>query len=193
MDTSKLKKFDLSFPGHWIAGSDRDWASETALILSLAESEFICAVASYAMFEPVTASNFQQFDLGQSKYERCLNGIYATSFIVSLNAISKLLEALKKYLRPPNTVITFISEYESAFGHLKHIRDSMAHIEDRGRGVDKYQRRIPTNFLILGAFIERRFGFTASDGKFYEIELSESTLSSAQQILQKIINAYGWE
>jgi hypothetical protein len=193
MDTANLKKFDLSFPGHWIAGPDRDWAFETALILSLVESAFIRAVASYAMFEPVTASNVQLFDLGQSKYERCLNGIYATSFIVSLDAISKLLEALKKYLRPPDTVITFISEYESAFGHLKHIRDSMAHIEDRGRGVDKYQRRIPTYFLILGAFIEGRFGFTASDGKYYEIELSESTLFSAQQIIQKIINAYGWE
>jgi len=104
-----------------------------------------------------------------------------------------LLEALKKYLNPPNSVVIFISEYEAIFGHLKYIRDSVAHIEDRGRGVDKHQKRIPTNFLILGAFIERRFGFTASDGKFYEIELSESTLFSAQRILQKIISAYSWE
>lgn len=194
MNTAELKKFDLSFPGHWIAGSDRDWAFETALILSSLENEFVRAVASFAMFEPITTSNVEQFaDLNQSKYEGCLNGIYATSFVLSLDAISKLLEALKKYLNPPSTVLIFISEYEAIFGHLKHIRDSIAHIEDRSRGVDKYQRRIPTNFLILGAFVERRFGFTASDGKFYGIELSESTLLSAHRILQGIINAYTWE
>jgi len=91
MNTTELKKFDLSFPGRWIAGSDRDWAFETAHILSLVEDEFVRAVASYAMFEPITTSNVEQFDLWQSKYESCLNGIYATSFVLSLDAISKLL------------------------------------------------------------------------------------------------------
>lgn len=194
MDITELQKFDLSYPGHWIAGSDRDWASETALILSLLEARFVRAAVSYAMFEPITAINVKQFaDLKQSKYERCLNGIYATSFVFSLDAISKLLEALKKYLNPPDAVLTLISEYETIFGHLKHIRDSAAHIEDRGRGFDKYQEKIPANLLVLDTFIERRFAYTAGDGRLYEVELSESTLLSAHRILQGIINAYNWE
>jgi hypothetical protein len=193
MDTAALKKFDLSFPGHWIAGSDRDWAFATAQVLWFSEDEFIRAVTSYAMFEPITVNKVNQFYLRQSKYENCLNSIYANSFVFSLDEISKLLGVLKKYLGPPNNVLEFISEYESIFGHLKFIRDSIAHIEDRSRGVDKCQRNIPTNLLILGGFRERRFGFTASDGGFYEIELSESTLFSAQRILQNIINAYNWE
>jgi hypothetical protein len=194
MDFDELNRFDLHYPGHWIAGSDRDWAGDTSLILSYIDEEFVRAVSSYAMFEPVTAHNVNHFlEKSRSKYASCLNGIYATSFVISLDTIAKLLNVLRKYLAPPNAALRLILKYESTFGHLKHIRDSIAHIEDRGRGVDKNQKRILSNFLVLGAFNESCFEFTGSDGTLYGIEISEPTLMSAYEILQGIINVYYWE
>ncbi len=194
MDIKQLQKFNLCFPGHWIAGEDRDWAFEIALLLSQIEEEFVCAVASFAMFEPITIDNAKEYShFDKTKYERCLNGIYASSFVLSLDAISKILEVLKNHLHPPCSAVQYIFEYESNFGELKFIRDSIAHIEDRIRGVDKNQRIIPTNILILGSFNERRFGYTGSDRNLHEIEIAESTLFTAQRIIQKIINAYNWE
>lgn len=194
MSTNRLDKFNLKRPGHWIAGADRDWAFETDLMLTLVENEFICAVVSYDKFKPVTVANVQQYiDRQPTKYERCLNSVYAKAFVYSLDSITKILKALKRYLNPPNSVKQFISEYESNFRNLVHIRDSLVHIEDRGRGLDKHKKKVPANILALGVFVETRFEVTAANGIRYGIEISESTLTLAHKILQSMINAYKWE
>ena len=197
MDITRLEKFDLTYPGHWIAGPDRDWASETAQMLSLAESEFIEAVASFAMFEPVTATNVKQsLHITRSKYKSCLNSIYARAFVYSLNTIRMLLNKLQEHFNPPDAAKVLISEYDNRFRNLKHIRDSSVHIEDRGRGI--YRRKgkeheVQSTVIVLGCFSERRFDFTGEDGRCYGEEISESTLLLAHRILQAIINAYNWE
>jgi hypothetical protein len=84
MNPSELQKFDLTHPGEWIAGTDRDWAWETSNVLNLLEDEFVRAVTSYAMFEPPTLGTIDHLET-QSRYERCLNGIYATAFVYSLD------------------------------------------------------------------------------------------------------------
>ena len=91
------------------------------------------------------------------------------------------------------TRITTLLEYKNLFGHLKHIRDSAIHIEDRGRGVNRNQKPINTHIIVIGCFIERRFTFTGEDGKQYEIEISDATLNVAKEIIQKIINSYVWK
>jgi hypothetical protein len=192
MNPSELHKFDLTHPGHWIVAADRDWAWETSLVLEHIESEFIRAAASYAMFEPITLSTIGHLE-NQSRYERCLNGIYATAFVYSLDSISKLLSAINDHLTPPDSVRLLISEYEGCFGNLKNIRDSIAHIEDRGRGLDRNKKALLSHFLVLGCMNERRFEYTGNDGKIYGVEISEPTLLLAHRILQAIINAYVWE
>jgi len=189
MDNSELAKFDLIYPGHRISGSDRDKAFEIAHLLSLAESEFICAVASYSMFEPMTRNNIDS-KIERSKYIDYLNTIYARMFVYSLNSITEILKVLKGYSNLPAAIPILISEYKSIFGNLKHIRDSAAHIENRGRALDKKGNKIPSTIIVLGGFNERRFDFTSSDGKCYGVEISESTLLQAHRILQSIINAY---
>jgi|WetSurMetagenome_2_1015567.scaffolds.fasta_scaffold20695_6 hypothetical protein len=197
MDNTELEKFDLAYPGHWIAGLDRDWASQTAHILSLAEHEFIQAVACFAKFEPVTRENVKQFvERTPSKYTDCLNTVYARSFVYALNSVGTLLNALRENFYPPDSVKLLISEYEFCFANLKYIRNSSMHIEDRGRGVVRKrgkESKILTNILLLGSFNERCFDFTGEDGKIYGVEISESTLLSVHRILQAIINAYTWE
>jgi hypothetical protein len=194
MDIEKLHKFDLIKPGCWISGSNRDWAFKTKLLLSLIENEFIIAISSYAMFKPITLDNIDEFlDKQLSKYENCLNSVYSRSFVFSLDSITKLLNVLKYDFNPPKNVLNHISDYNDRFGHLKYIRDSIAHIEDRGRWMTKDKKKIPSNILVLGAFTEDRFEFTASNGKRYNIEISNKTLDSVHKILQAIINGYIWE
>ena len=193
IDVNSLKQFDLNFPGIWINGDDRDQAFQIRHVLGLIQSLFVEAVASYALFQPITAQNVRDFiDRDESPYERCLNGLYAKAFVFALDGIEKLLNRLSVNSNPPQEVKRLHEEYKRYFGHLKHIRDSAIHIEDRGRGVTRKQERLDTHVIVIGCFIERRYTFTGEDGKQYEIEISDTTLNIAKSIIQNIINSYSW-
>ena len=194
---SSLKQFDLTFPGHWIKAEDRDQAFQAQHTLSLIQGLFIEAVVSYALFKPITAENVRdymaRFEMGdETPYERCLNGLYAKAFVFALDGIEKLLNRLGVMCNPPKEIKHLHEEYKKLFGHLKHIRDSAIHIEDRGRGKTRKQEPLDTHIIVLGSFIERRYAFTGEDGRQYEIEISESTLKTAKSIIQEIINSYSW-
>lgn len=197
LNYKSLKQFDLTFPGHWIEGKDRDQAFQVQHILSLIQGLFIESVVSYALFQPITAENVRdymnRFGRGdETPYERCLNGIYAKAFVFALDSIEKLLNRLVAMCNPPKEIKHLHEEYKKLFGHLKHIRDSAIHIEDRGRGKTRKQEPLDTHIIVLGCFIERRYTFTGEDGRQYEIEISESTLRKAKSIIQEIINSYSW-
>ncbi len=187
MDTECLKRFDLSFPGIWIEGEDRDWAHKVKHGLSIIEGLFVEAVASYALFQPITYENIRKrFEEQESIYEGCLKGLYAKAFVFALHGIEKLLQYLSlDEMRPPIEVQGLCNDYKEIFGPLKHIRDSAIHIEDRGRGVTRKQKPIPTYILVLGSFIDNRFTFTGEDGKQYGVEMifsCRSILLMASQI-----------
>ena len=191
-----LTRFDLYFPGHWVSGDDRDWAFQVGHALGLVKGLFVEAVAAYALFQPITQENaleYIQRKRDESPYERCLNNMYAKAFVFSLNSIGELLRHVSKDAKSPESVRGLCEEYKKHFGHLKHIRDSAIHIEDRGRGRTRHQKPLKTHLIVLGCFIERRFTFTGENGKQYEIEVSEATLQTAREIIQKLIEAYTWE
>jgi hypothetical protein len=190
MDIDELIQFDLSFPSTWIESTDRDWAFQSLLALHNIESLFREAVASLWKFDPITSENVME-RMYEPIYFRCLNGIYAKAFVFALDGINKLLVKIKKELNPPKSIEPFISEYKN-FGHLKHIRDSASHIEDRGRCKDRNGNKLNTSVIVLGGLNEKRYGFTGNDGNYYEIEISEKTLHTAKEILQEIINSYTW-
>lgn len=196
IDLNDLSRFDLYFPGHWVSGDDRDWASQVAHALGLVQGLFVEAVAAYDLFQPITQENaleYIQRKRDESPYERCLNNMYAKAFVFSLNSIGEMLRHLSDDTKSPISIQGQHEEYKRRFGHLKHIRDSAIHIEDRGRGRTRHQKPLRTHLIVLGGFIERRFTFTGEDGKQYEIEISEGTLQTVRQIIQKLIEAYTWE
>jgi hypothetical protein len=197
LNYNSLKQFDLTFPGRWIKAEDRDQAFQAQHTLSLIQGLFIEAVVSYALFKPITAENVRdymaRFERGdETPYERCLNGLYAKAFVFALDGIEKLLNRLVVMCNQPEEIKHLHEEYKKLFGHLKHIRDSAIHIEDRGRGKTRKQESLDTHIIVLGSFIERRYTFTGEDGRQYEIEISESTLKTAKSIIQEIINSYSW-
>jgi hypothetical protein len=192
MDPSQLHKLDLNFSGNWIAGSDRDEAAEAQRLLKLVETEFACAVVCCLRFEPITHESVR-LRMNQSAYDRSLNYVYARQFVYSLDSISKILRVLASLGSVPEAASKSISEYGSLFGDLKQIRDSALHIEDRGRGLRKHGKRVPSVVIILGGFTGSRFDFTGEDGICYGVDISESTLAEAHNILQSIIDAFAWE
>jgi len=187
MKSEVLTQFGLSFPGNWIEGDDRAWAAESLLTLRHIKGLFEEAVAAYSQFDPITIENHKE-KCNESVYSRCLNNIYAKAFVFALDGINKLIQ----HLQPKEQIEALKAEYESRFGHLKHIRDSAIHLEDRGRGKDRHQEKLNTSIIILGCFAERRFTFTGEDGRQYEIEISQSTLLLAKEILTKILDTYKW-
>ncbi len=192
-----LRQFDLTFPSHWLEGEDRDQAFQISHTLSMIRSLFTEAVASYALFQPLTAENIDDHiekwtNNDETPYERCLNGIYAKAFVFALDGIEKLFNHLVTSYSSPEKVKHLHEEYRRLFGHLKHIRDSAIHIEDRGRGKTRKQKPLDTHIVLLGCFIEKRYTFTGEDGRQYEVEISESTLNKAKAILQEAINSYSW-
>jgi hypothetical protein len=193
MDVNNLKRFNLSFPGNWINSEERDQAFQTQHILGLIQDLFTEAVAAHALFRPITAENVHDYiNRDKSPYESCLNGLYAKAFVFALDGIEKLLNRLSMNLNPPQEVKRLHEEYKRQFGHLKHMRDSAIHIEDRGRGVTRHQKPLNTHVIVIGCFIERRFTFTGEDGNQYEVEICEATLNKAKAIIQDIINSYSW-
>lgn len=119
IDYDSLKQFDLTLPGNWIKGEDRDQASQTRHIIDLIQSLFNEAAVSYALFEPITAENVQNhIERDESPYERCLNVIFAKTFVFALDGIGKLLYRLSANLNPPKEVIRLYKEYKKQFGHL---------------------------------------------------------------------------
>ncbi len=115
------------------------------------------------------------------------------AFVFSLNSIGELLRHLSLDAKSPMRVRELCQEYKKHFGHLKQIRDSAIHVEDRGRGRTRHQKPHKTHLIVLGSFIERRFIFTGENGRGYEIEISDRTLEIARGIIQEIIGACTWE
>ncbi|MGA3117738.1 MAG: hypothetical protein ABSF90_25305 [Syntrophobacteraceae bacterium] len=192
MTIDNLRQFDLHFPGDWIYDADRDWAWENQLALYYVQDLFAEAVLAYSLFLPLTVTVDNVHRL--SRYEMRLNSLYAKAFVFALNGIEKLFSRLT----PPKEIIPLRDKYKVEFGHLKHIRDSAIHIEDRGRGKDRNQQPLKNidNMLMLGCFfgtsVTNSYGFTGEDGKYYEIEISDATLLKAKELIQDIINAYPW-
>lgn len=182
------------FPSPWIDGDNRDWAFETYNMLGLIESSFVEAVAAWSLFHPVTQETALEYLAEmhrQSRYERCLNSLYAKVFVYSLESITKLLNKLPEEV--PARVNERRMEYGKHFGHLRHIRDSAIHIEDRGRGLTKGQKPVRSPIIVLGSFLNGlQFSYTGEDGTIYGIEISENTLDHAHRILQDVINSYQW-
>ena len=76
MNPNNLSRFDLSYPGYWIAGDDRDLAFETSQLLRLVEDQLLRAVVTFSLFRPITEKSIRKrLDGHLSKYEACLNSI----------------------------------------------------------------------------------------------------------------------
>jgi len=187
-----LSLFKLNFPGNWIAGEDRERASNILQILRNIRSLFEEVVISYSFFDPLTKENAKERINSPKLYSRdILNQICSKSIVYCLNNISGFLKLLSDYNIDSDTK-DYIKEYCSKYNYLKHIRDSAIHIENRGMGLDKNEKKLKTYIIVLGSFIESKYSFSGGDGQLYEIDICRKTIENIHTILDKIIKSMDW-
>jgi len=138
------------------------------------------------------------------EYKQEAPHIFAKSFVNSMDMIMKLLKKLQKQVQS-RIVDSQVSTYETAFPDLKDVRDSAAHLEDRGLGKDINDNdielkpisnnmfQVSGGFLILSNLNNDRLEFTKNDGELGGVNISPESLYLARDCIQEVISNFKWE
>jgi hypothetical protein len=181
-------KEKLTLPGTWIDHPDRDWASSVQMLLDEVLDQLSEAHLILAMFE---ASNMTVSKVNDQNNR--LRLIYAKSFVYALDTVCQLIRVLQKQEQLPSLASDYCQKFLAQFGGLRDLRNSLQHVEDRLRGIDRKGEPIPSSLLVLGAFRDNNyFGATVSDGRYVEIEISDSVLIQAYSIVEELLWCFDW-
>lgn len=138
------------------------------------------------------------------EFERRKVFLHAHSFVFALDCFRRTLQVLRKAHGTPQAVATVTAGLDDALSHLKGVRDSAVHLEDRGRGLGKQGQpldfkpahnslfNLPGGVLGLSNLNGTRLGYTTETGEYGEIDISVATLSLVRDAFQQIINAFPW-
>jgi len=133
--------------------------------------------------------------------------LHARNFTISLAQLKRALAALAKIDTGParKAIVEALDGLDRAIPALKEVRDSVEHVEDRRRGLGRDKKKLPAvpfdgTFIVGGANLQigealrgDRFGTTASDGSFVEVEVSDATLEAARAAAQAVFDALPWQ
>ena len=125
--------------------------------------------------------------------------------LAHLDSFHKVLENLTKERDRPNALEGELTKFRTAFPHLKGIRDSAHHIEDRGLGRDRRGNplklkpidngivRAPGGGILLLSVLEgNKLWYTLEDGRHGELAVSHENMAIAAEVFQSVINAFRW-
>jgi hypothetical protein len=130
--------------------------------------------------------------------------LHAKSFVYSLDTIIKFFQVLIKEKNVPEKLIDISTTINEQFPHIKAIRDSSHHPEDRSRGlkrggkaidlkpVDNGMVRTNGKIIILSALNNDTFSATMENGFVGEIDISYDSLRKVRDIIQEIYNCFTW-
>ena len=136
-------------------------------------------------------------------YTRRMPFIHAKSCLYSLDTMGKAPRQLAELPSAPAEVMQCFADFGAAFPTLVRVRDSAHHAEDRVQG-KRYKARInlqpvsnsvvhaPGGVLIVDMLNGNSYGSTLGDGSYGEVEISPSTVASARDIVQRVLDAYVW-
>lgn len=138
------------------------------------------------------------------EFERRKVFLHAHSFVFALDCFRRTLQILADTPGTPHAVATVAASLRDALPHLKGVRDSAAHLEDRGRGLGKRGQpldfkpvhnslfKMPAGVLGLSNLNGSKLGYTTETGEYGEIDVSVATLSVMCDAFQEIINTFPW-
>ena len=104
------------------------------------------------------------------------------------NKADKYTEKYNKNTEKYKNEKKIYEKYTNKFGYLKYIRDSAIHIEDRGRGMTRENKRIESSLIVLNSFSNNKFSITGENGVVYEVEISDNSLKLIQEKNMSIKN-----
>lgn len=130
--------------------------------------------------------------------------LYARSFVFALDGVAKTLKVIAE--QPiPNDSSGALTSLGQAIPDLVGVRNTAQHQEDRIRRLDHRARPIDLQpidnnlirseggALVLNSLNDDRYGCTLSDGRFGEVEVSDSSLLAARDAVQQLVNSLAWK
>ena len=132
--------------------------------------------------------------------------LYARAFLYALDAFDKFLGVLTKTKNIPEELIKLHGKIALAFPHLRAVRNSAQHLEDRARSLGVGGKPIdlkPINnsmvnapgggVLMLNCLNGSNYGSTMSDRHYGEVEVSPKSMIKLQEILQAVLQVFKWK
>ena len=131
--------------------------------------------------------------------------VHAKTFLYSLDRIDKLLQVLKTTLGDHFDISGIRATFSASVPNLQGVRNSVAHHEDRSRGLGPNCQPIelkpvsnslihaPEGALILECLDGTKFGSTMTDGHYGEVDVSPATLTASGTAIQSVINVFKWK
>lgn len=133
--------------------------------------------------------------------------IYIRAFLYAIDTFEKILGVLSKEKNVPEGITNHHARIAETFPHLRGIRNSTQHIEDRLRGLGAGRPPQPIDIqpfknghisasgsgaLVLGHLHGSTYGCTKADGHYGEIDISPESLQCFQEILQTVLSSFKW-
>ena len=133
-------------------------------------------------------------------YMQHLVFIHARTVLYALDGISKALGVLADTSGVPLGVKTAKNAYDAALPDLVGVRDSSHHVEDRARslsGQGKKKKPVPplpgnNRLIITNGLRGNQFGHTLADGRYGEVDISATSVETAQTAIQSAFDALAW-
>lgn len=141
------------------------------------------------------------------EFEHNLPFIYARAFLYALDAFEKFLCVLANEPNVPAEVATYHQKVAEVFPHLRGVRNTAQHLEDRARGLGAGRNPQPLDLkpidngfisatgggvLALNCLNGSRYGSTMSDGHYGEVDVSPESMRHLQQILEGVLSSFKW-
>ena len=141
------------------------------------------------------------------EFEQNLPFIYARAFLYAIDSFAKFLAILVQEDNAPEELAKFHAQFNYTFPHLRGVRNTAQHLEDRARGLGAGRNPQPldlkpiTNSLInapgggvlaLNCLNGSKYGSTMSDGHYGEVDVSPESLEVLQTILQGVLDSFNW-
>ena len=139
-----------------------------------------------------------------SEHEHLKVFIYAKAFLYALDGFDKFLGVMSKEPGIPAGVVDAAGRVTEIFPHLRGVRNTAQHLEDRARGLDQRKKKIdlapvengafssPSGALFLNCLNGTQYGSTMSDGHYGEVDVSPDSMRKLQNLMQDVINAFNW-
>jgi len=138
------------------------------------------------------------------EFERRKSFLHAHSFVFAVDGFVRTFRVLADTLGAPAVLADVASRLQGALPDLKGVRDSAAHLEDRGRGLDKREQpldlkpvdnsliKAPGRVLGLSNLNGSKLGYTTEAGEYGEVDVSAMTLTFVGDAFQDAVNAFPW-
>lgn len=154
---------------------------------------------------------WKQGELPRS-FKRNLPHFYGKSFVFALDNFQKSLKVISSIPNLPNRleIKRILKEFDDHFIHLRGVRNSAHHMEDRIRGLGPYNKakgkkekiqpkpvdehgiKTDGGAMFINCLLNHNYSFTNDDGSLGKVEISDLSMSVFQKSLQQLLDSFKW-